>query len=394
MQRPIRVFSPERKRSHMTEAEHALLERVRDFAHTVVAPAAAGWDRERTLGHDGIRQAAGLGLTGLQVPVEKGGLGFSFSCKAMMADILAGADFGFAMSLINTQNISYKLARDAAPNLAMRYIPDLLSAERLGSTALTEPHAGSDFGAITTLAEPDADGWVLNGRKAWIINTVASDIIVLYAQTKPGSGGAGIAAFLVDGQRPGFQRDAPFELTAQHTIGAGGFELTNYRVEAGEMLQPPGQAFKAALKDINGARIYVGAMCCGMVEAAMQIAVDYGHKRHTFGKRLGEHQGWRWRLGDTDVDLTAARLLVAEAARMIDADEDAQFAAAKAKIFATRMAERHLPALAQLMGAEGLRDCYPFSRHLIGARVAGFVDGSTEMLLERVTGRYAKAAPV
>jgi alkylation response protein AidB-like acyl-CoA dehydrogenase len=374
----------------MNEQETALLQRAREFADTVVAPAAPKWDRERTLGYEALREAASLGLTGLQVPTDMGGLGHSFTCKAMLADVLASADFGFAMSLLNTQNVAYKLARDADRDVAMRYIPDILAADRLGSTALTEPHAGSDFAAITTLATPNADGWRINGRKAWIINTAASDVIVLYAQTEAGSGGAGIAAFLIDGQRDGFIRSNRFDLSSTHTIGAGGFELRDYQVQKNELLQPAGKAFKVALRDINGARIYVAAMCCGMVDAAMKVAADYGGRRTTFGRRLGEHQGWRWSLGEADVDLTAARQMVAHSAAMIDANEDAQFAAAKTKIFATRMAERHLPALAQLMGAEGLRDCYPFGRHLIGARVAGFVDGSTEMLLERLTGRYAK----
>lgn len=374
----------------MNNDEVALLERVREFASTSVAPLAATWDRERRIGREALEKAAAMGLTGLQVPVAMGGLGHSFRCKTMLADILGAADFGFAMSLINTQNVAYKLARDAQPEIAMRYIPNLLAAKRLGSTALTEPQAGSDFGAIETLATRDGNGWILNGRKAWIINTVRSDVIVLYAQTEAGRGGAGIAAFLVDGERAGFKRVQPYDLTSQHSIGVGGFELSDYRVEEGEMLQPPGHAFKAALKDINGARTYVAAMCCGMVDAAMQIAADYGTRRTTFGQRLGEHQGWRWQLGEADVDLAAARHLVAHAADLIDRNEDAQFAAARAKIFATRMAERRLPALAQLMGAEGLRDCYPFGRHLIGARVAGFVDGSTEMLLERLTGRYMK----
>ena len=374
----------------MTNEEQALLERAKEFADSVVAPAAAGWDRDRAFGRDALNAAVALGLTGLQVPKEMGGLGLSFSCKAGLADVLASADFGFAMSLLNTQNVAYKLSRDAKADVAARYIPDILSAKRLGSTALTEPHAGSDFAAITTLATPHADGWVVNGHKAWIINTIASDVIVLYAQTEAGSGGAGIAAFLIDGARDGFIRADRFEMTAQHTIGAGGFELKNYQVRADEMLQPPGQAFKFALRDINGARIYVAAMCCGMVDAALKVAADYGRKRKTFGRRLGEHQGWRWTLGEADVELTAARQMVEHASAMIDANEDAQFAAAKTKIFATRLAERHLPALAQLMGAEGLRDCYPFGRHIIGARIAGFVDGSTEMLLERLTGRYAK----
>lgn len=374
----------------LTEAERALLQQVELFASEVVAPAAARWDRDNAYARDAVTEAARLGLTGLQVPTALGGLGHSFSCKAQLADRLAAADFGFAMALINTQNVAYKLARDAAPDVAARYIPDLLAAKRLGSTALTEPHAGSDFAAITTLATATNDGWQVNGSKAWIINTIASDVIVLYAQTEAGSGGAGIAAFLIDGTRPGFVRADPFQLTAQHTIGVGGFELKDYQVHKDELLQPAGQAFKFALRDINGARIYVAAMCCGMVDAALKIAADYGQTRQTFGRRLGQHQGWRWSLGEADVDLTAARQMVAHAAALIDRNEDAQFAAAKTKIFATRMAERHLPALAQLMGAEGLRDTYPFGRHQIGARIAGFVDGSTEMLLERITGRYAR----
>ena len=374
----------------MKEEELALLEAAEAFADAVVAPGAPRWDRNRTLARDAIRQASVLGLTGLQVPGDFGGLGFSFACKAKLAEILGGADFGFAMSLLNTQNVAYKLARDAKRDVAMRYIPDLLAARRLGSTALTEPQAGSDFSAIKTLATPNEDGWLLNGAKAWIINTVASDVIVLYAQTEAGSGGAGIAAFLIDGSREGFHRSPAFDLTSQHSIGVGGFELRNYQVHRDELLVPAGAAFKVALRDINGARVYVAAMCCGMVDAVMTIAADYGSRRKTFGRRLGEHQGWRWVLGEADVDLAAARHLVADAADMIDAGEDAQFAAARSKIFATRMAERHLPKIAQLMGAEGLRDVYPFGRHLIGARIAGFVDGSTEMLLERITGKYSK----
>ena len=370
-----------------------VVSRAQDFAEAVLAPRAVAWDRSNAFDQDTLRDAANIGLTGIQVPVEMGGLGLPFSCKARVAEILAAADFGFAMSVINTQNVAQKLARDASADLAKRYIPELLSADRLGSTALTEPHAGSDFAAISTTAVRDGNDWLLNGSKAWIINTAASDVLVVYAQTEPGSGGAGIAAFLVDGERDGFVRSAPFALTAQHSIGAGGFELANYRASDSEMLQLPGKAFKAALAGINEARTYVAAMCCGMVESAKQIAADYGHRRATFGRRLGEHQGWRWTLGEVDVDLAAAQQLVAGAVDLIDDGADSQFAAAKAKIFATRMAERHLPALAQLMGAEGLREQYPFGRHMVGAKMAGFVDGSTEMLLERLTLRYAKAAP-
>lgn len=364
------------------------LDQVATFARDVVGPKAAAWDRDRHFDVETLKEAAKLGLLGMETPVAAGGLGLPFEVKAKVAEILAAADFGFAMSVINTQNLTYMLATEA-PHLADRYVPDLLSGARLGSTALTEPRAGSDFAAITTFAEKSSDGWVLNGTKAWIVNTAASDVIAVYAQTEKGAGGAAIGAFLVDGRRGGFARSEPVSMSAQHSIGTGGFTLTNYHVAEDECLRPPGQAFKAILQEINGARIYVAAMCCGMVGAALEIASDYGRTRRTFGKRLGQYQGWRWTLGEAEVDLAAARLMVTDASKLME-ESDPQFAAARAKIFATKMAERHLPALAQLMGAEGLRDVYPFSRHLIGARVAGFVDGSTEMLLERLTMRHAK----
>lgn len=365
----------------------AILDATRGLARQA-ADLAPAWERERRLGHEGLAKAAAIGLTGLQVPTEAGGLGQPFSVKAEVADILGGADFGFAMSVLNTQNVAHRLTRDADPRLTEAYLSDLVAGRRLGCSALTEPGAGSDFAAITTTAARDGDDWILTGEKRWIINAAEADVIVVYAQTQPGSGGRGIASFIVDARRDGFARTDAIGMSAQHSIGAGGFRLEGYRAAPHEMLKPAGEAFKSALTDINGARVYVGAMCCGMVAACLQIAADYGNQRQTFGRPLSGHQGWRWRLAEADTDLAAARELIDRTSAMIDRGEDAMYAAARAKIFATRMAERHLPVLAQAMGAEGLREKYPFGRHMIGARVGSFTDGSTEILLERLASRY------
>lgn len=372
----------------LNEAETALVERTQDFARESVVPTAADRECARASEMGLMRAAASFGLTAIQVPVERGGLGFSFRTKAAVGEALAAADFGFAMAVLNTHNIAQRLTRDVAPEIAERYLDDLLTARRTGCTALTEPGAGSDFGAIETRAERIGGGWRLTGAKTWIINAVHADVIVIYAQTAPGSGGRGIASFLIDATLPGFVRSDPIALPGQHSIGAGGFRLDGFVAPDEMVIHPAGNAFLSALTDINGARIYVGAMCCGMVAACLDYVADYGVRRHTFGTPLSGHQGWRWRLAEAEADLAATRALVQSAARRIDAGSDAQAAAARAKVVATRMAERHIASLAQLMGAEGLRQSWPFSRHQAGARVASFTDGATEILLERISRRY------
>ena len=374
--------------SVLTCEEQRTVDAAQAFVATHVLPlvevGALGPAQTRNLHLD----AARAGLLGLEVAVDQGGQGLSFACKWRVAEVLAAADFGLAMALINSHNVAHHLARVATPELAQQVVPALLSGQRTGCIALTEPTAGSDFSAITTLARRVGDEWQIDGHKTWIVNAQHAEAMVVYAQTEAGSGARGIAAFYVDGTRAGFVRDSAAagntENKAARSMGSGGFQLLGYRARAHELLHPPGQAFKAALSSINGARVYVAAMCCGMVAECLRVAADYGATRHTFGKPLHDHQGWRWVLADAAIDLAAARLLVDAAATHIGAGVDAQTSAARAKVFTTRMAGRHIAALLHAMGAEGLREQHPFLRHLAAAQVATLTDGSTEMLLERV----------
>jgi alkylation response protein AidB-like acyl-CoA dehydrogenase len=361
-----------------------LIARATAFAREVVAPQVSQLERERRIGREAIREAARLGLCAIEVPREHGGLGHPYSVKCRIAEAMAAVDYAFAFSLINTQNVANKLAREAPARIRDHYVPALMAGEIIGCTALTEPHAGSDFSAINTQARPVSGGWQLDGRKAWITNASEADVVVMYAQTEPGSAARGVAGFFVDLHRDGAHREPGYALSGQHAIGAGGFRLEGYLTTGDEMLQPAGKAFKAAMASINGARTYVAAMCCGMVGEALRVATEYGEKRTAFGSALSGHQGWRWRLAEAASELAACRMMVAAAAARIDAGQDAQLIAAQAKLLSTRMADRQIAVLAQAMGAEGLREEHPFGRHAVGARVANFTDGSTEMLLERI----------
>ncbi len=377
----------------LTPEEDRLVEAARRFAREVAMPNAARWERERRMPLEALRAAAALGLTRIEVPVVHGGLGMSFFAKLRVTEELARGCMAFAFSLVNVHNTAWRLATAGKPRHVQDLLPALLRAERLGGAALTEPNAGSDFAAITTRAQKVDGGWRLDGEKAWITNAAHGDLFVTYAQTDPAARGRGIACFLVDGTRPGFERVPPFQLMGGHAIGVGGFRLTDYRADDDDVLYPAGTAFKAALGGINGARTYVAAMCCGMLEEALACALRYGAARQTFGTRVIDHQGVAWKLAKVANDLEAARLLAYRAAALIDAKQDALLAASHAKKFASDMIVQRLSDCMQAMGAAGLREEYPIGRHLALARIANYVDGSTEIQNERIAAtlleRYA-----
>jgi alkylation response protein AidB-like acyl-CoA dehydrogenase len=150
------------------------------------------------------------------------------------------------------------------------------------------------------------------------------------------------------------------------------------------MLAPPGEAFKLAMKSVNGARVYVAAMCAGMMAGSLETALGYVSKRQIFGKAVIEHQGMRWALGDVATELEALRALTAKAGRLIDKGEDAVMAAAHAKKFAGAVTAARIGDCIQAMGAAGLREEHGLGRHLACAKIAGFTDGSTEIMRERI----------
>ncbi|MHA6345618.1 acyl-CoA dehydrogenase family protein [Roseivivax sp. CAU 1761] len=367
------------------EAEEAtLLDRIAAFAAAEVAPAAPRWSKgeapEAALQH----RAAELGLTRLCVPRAAGGLGLRFRVQARACALLAAADFGFAMSLVNTHNAARRIAESAPAPLAAAHLPALLWGQTAACTALTEPAAGSDAGALEMRAVRSSDGWLLDGEKVWIVNARNAALAIVYAQCGQPGDRNGIAAFLVDLTAPGCRRRALGSDFAQASAGTGGFVLSGVAVPAEAMLLPPGTAFRAILDELNGARAYVAAMCCGMLRAALDRAAGYGATRHSFGRPLAGHQAWRLALARAATDLAAAEALTDRAVAAVETGAEARLLAAQAKLSAVAAAQTHLPALLHAMGAEGLRPEHPMARHLGAAQIAALVDGSTEMLLEQV----------
>ncbi len=363
-----------------------LLMQVIEFRDQQITPHVVEWEKTRTFPANAIAAANELGLLGMEISPELGGLGMTFAQKLKVLDVLSEVSMPYAFSLVNSHNVAARLARHGTEDQKDRFLEDLLNGKKLGSSALTEPGAGSDFSSITTQATPEKDSWRLNGEKAWITNAASSTVIVAYVQTEPGARARGIASFLIDGTKAGFERLAPYDLIGSHAIGTGGFRLNNYLASNADLLAPAGEGFSAALATINEARTYVASMCCAMVEASLRTAIDYASERESFGRPTIEHQGLSWQLARVANQLEAARALTTNAITVIQGgdNEAAILPAAHAKKFATEFVEPALIACTQAMGANGLKEEFLLGHRLTAARVANYVDGSTEIMTDRI----------
>ncbi|MEZ5407356.1 MAG: acyl-CoA dehydrogenase family protein [Acidimicrobiales bacterium] len=378
----------------LADAERAAVALAREWAQVAVAPQAETWETERRFAREAFASAAEAGLTGLTAPGADGGRALGPVALTRVMEEIAAVDLGVAFSLAVHNNLVGAVARRAAYELRERYLYDLVAGRRLGAFLLTEPGVGSDAAAITTTARREPDGgWVLDGAKAWVSNGAEASVLSVYATTEAGAGHRAVAAFLIDADTPGVERVTPYPLIGAHSLGTAEFLFDNCRVGPDALFVPAGHGFRAAMEGIDLARVLVGAMCCGMLDAGLDVARHYVSGRHAFGQALSGFQAVQFSLADVATDLEASRLLTYRAAQLLAAGEgSAAVAAAHAKKFATRAAERGLAACMQVMGAAGARRHHCLPRHLTGARLTHYLDGATE-ILDVVIARSLFPAP-
>ena len=363
----------------LRSAEQAVVARAAAFAREVIDPQAGGWEQDRRLPLEAFHDAADAGLCRLLAPVERDGHGLGATAAAAVMEELAAGDLAFAFSLVVHNNLIATICRHGDEATIDEQVPSLLAGERLGAFLLTEPGAGSDAAAVQTSARRMDGGWVLDGEKAWVTNATEADLLSVYAQTDPSLGSRGIACLLVDAGQPGVRRLAAYPMLGCHATGTGGFAFEDCRVATERVLVPSGQAFRAAMAGIDLARVLVAAMCVGMLRRGLDVALRYARERPVFGGTVGQLQGPRWMLADVATDLAAARGLAEVAAQRLDAGVGATVAAAHAKKFATRVALHRLADCMQLLGAVGFSHEHPLARHLASAKMAQYLDGTTEI---------------
>ena len=355
-------------------AKNNLLAATDKFVEQFVAPYASEWEADRRMPREIFRHAASFGLTGIIVPADQGGQGGNVFELATVLRRIAATDMACAFSLVVHNNLAAAIARSNNDFLKSEFLPPMLKGEKVGAFLLTESQGGSDAAAIETRAVRKPGGYILSGEKSWVSNGIYADILSVYAQ-----GEKGMLALVIPADLKGISRTEPYSLLGGHAVGTSGFEFSSVAVQDANVLVEEGDGLRAALAGIDVARINVAAMCCGMLEASLRYAIEFAARRKFKEQPITNMQGIQWRLADIATDLAAAEALFTKAATSHDQNGPSPVLAAQAKKFATTVAVKRIAECMQIMGAAGLLQEHPVSRHFAFAKIAEYVDGTTEI---------------
>ena len=367
---------------------------VQRFVRERLVPAEDRVEANDEVPQDIIDDMRELGLFGLSIPEEYGGVGLSMVQECEVAYELGQTALAFR-SVVGT-NIgigSQGILIDGTEEQKAGYLPRIASGELLVSFALTEPDAGSDAASISTRAVRDGDDYLISGGKRYITNAPRAGAFTLMARTG-GPGAAGISAFIVPADAPGITLGKPDKKMGQRGTLTCDLHLDKVRVPASAIIGGvPGQGFKTAMKVLDRGRLHIAALACGMAKRILQESVDYARQRRQFGQRIGDFQLVQAMLADSQAELLAGWSLVQAAAQRHDArpagarDAEASMQASCAKMFATEMVGRVADRGVQVHGGAGYINDYKVERFYRDVRLLRLYEGTTQ-IQQLIIGRH------
>ncbi len=364
----------------LNDEQRAIREMARDFAAREMAPYAAEWDETCTFPVETLQKAAGLGLAAIFVAQDVGGAGLGRVEGALIFEALAEgcASTAAFLSIHNMAAWMIDCYGDEAQR--KRWLPAMATMDKIASYCLTEPGAGSDAAALSTRAVRDGDDYVLNGTKAFISGASRSDLYVCMVRTG-GAGAGGISCLLVEDGAPGLSFGAQEKKLGWHSQPTAMVHFDDCRVPAANRIGAEGQGFEIAMRALDGGRINIGACSLGGARACYEAARAHLLTRRQFGKALADFQALQFRLADMATELEAARLMIFNAAAMIDAGSaDATLHSAMAKRYATDACFDIANQALQLHGGYGYLRDVPVERFLRDLRVHQILEGTNEIM--------------
>jgi butyryl-CoA dehydrogenase len=369
----------------LSDSQRAFQAQIARFAADRVAPHAAAIDERGRFPRDLAREAAGLGLMGVTVAAAWGGAGRDYVSYAIAVEALASASAVLAVIVaVNNSLVAEPLAKFGTDAQKETWLRRLATGEALGAFALSEEHAGSDAANQQTIATLDEQGYAINGRKVWVANAEAADVVIAFAATRPGIRSRGISAFLIPMDAAGITRTASADSLGVRGLGCMDLELADVRVDTDALLGAPGDGFHIAMWALDGGRVAIAAQALGVGTAALHEALNHAKTREAFGQPIGNYQAIQWMLADMATELDAARMLTMKAADSMThgagtAGSTSTVDASMAKLFASEAAHRAADKAMQILASKGYSRGSAVERLFRDVRATEIYQGTSEV---------------
>lgn len=376
------------------EIRAALIEQVRRFVTEKCVPIEAQVGDEDAVPQAVVDEMKNLGLFGIAVPEEYGGLALDMETEALVAMELGETSPAFrSVAGTNIGIGSQALVLFGTDAQKEKWLPGIASGDLIASFALTEPEAGSDAGSLTTKAIRDGDHYVLNGTKRYITNANKADLFTVMARTDVDTPGPkGVSAFVVERDTPGVSVGVPEKKMGQQGAHICDVIFEDARVPAENIIGKEGEGFKVAMSVLDKGRLHISAVATGVSKRLIREMVNYALERKQFGTAIMNHQMIQAMIADSQAETYAAECMIMDAARRRDAGEDVTLLASSTKLFATEACGRVADRAVQVFGGAGYVSDYGIERFYRDVRIFRLYEGTSQIQQIIIARELAKAA--
>jgi len=337
----------------LTEEQKSLLKTAREFSANEIEPVALAYDRDGTYPEEILKKAHDLGFLYTNIPKEYGGTGLDYTTHYIVTEAL-NYDCCAIGQMIGISHLSTgALLVGATDEQKKKFLGKMTEGHRSGCFCVTEPEAGSDVGAMQTLAEKKGDGYVVNGAKCYITNGEYADLLCLFATTDRSLGNKGICCFAVPRDTPGIKVGRVEDKMGHRALNVAELFFEDMELSKENLIGKEGEGFKLAMMALDRGRVNISAVCTAIAQKAFDQAADWARKRVQFGQPIGQFQGVHFMLADMNALIMASRTMYLQTGWMLDQNMRCSTEAATAKCFASDAAMKVTTDAVQILGGSG-----------------------------------------